>query len=91
MTYDPAARAAERKQDPSDTYDPAARYTERYQNPSDPRLYPVAGHRAALALGAFILAVIIAVVTIKLSTHSTATGPNTTQSAPKQTGTSSQH
>ena len=91
MAYDPAARAAERKQDLSDTYDPAARYTERYQNPSDPRLYPDAGHRAALALGAFILAVIIVVVTIKLSTHSTATGPNTTQSAPRQTGTSSQH
>ena len=73
------------------SYDPAARYTERYQNPSDPRLYPDAGHRAALALGAFILAVIIVVVTIKLSTHSTATGPSATQRSTGQAGTPSQH
>jgi hypothetical protein len=68
-------------------YDPAARYTERYQDPSDPRLYPDAGHRAALMLGAFILAVIIVVVTIALSTHpsstsSTATAPTTGAPAP---------
>jgi hypothetical protein len=73
------------------TYNPAARYTERYQNPSDPRLYPDAGHRAALALGAFILAVIIVVVTIALSTHSTATGPSATQRSTGQAGTPSQH
>ena len=78
------------------TYNPAARYTERYQNPSDPRLYPDAGHRAALGIGAFVLAVIIVVVAIALSTHrsSTATGPSTTQSAPSsmgQAGTPARH
>jgi hypothetical protein len=73
------------------TYNPAARYTEKYQNPSDPRLYPDAGHRAALGIGAFILALIIVVVTIALSTHSTATGPSATQRSTGQAGTPAQH
>ena len=74
------------------TYDPAARAVTTSRDAHDPRLYPDAGLRAALALGAFIVVMLIVVVTIALSTHSTATGPNTTQSAPNstgQTGTSS--
>jgi hypothetical protein len=71
------------------SYDPAARFTERYQNPSDPQLYPDVGHRAALALGAFFLTLLIlGVIALwnrsPYNTSSTATAPATGAPAPAQ-------
>jgi len=62
------------------TYDPAARGVERKQDPNDPRTYPDAGLRAALALGALFVVMIIVAV-ISLSSHR-----STTQSAPHAPG-----
>jgi hypothetical protein len=89
MSYDPAARAAERKQDPSDTYDPAARSVEVNPHPHDPRTYPDAGLRAALLLGAlFVVLFILAIIALwnrsPYNTSSTATAPTTGASAPAQ-------
>ena len=60
-------------------------------DPHDPRLYPDAGRRAALGVGAFVLAMLIfAAIGLwnrsPYNTSSTATGPSTTQSAPNSTG-----
>ena len=49
-------------------YDPAARAVERIKDPNDPRLYPDAGLRAALLLGALFVVVFIVAV-IGLSSH----------------------
>jgi hypothetical protein len=88
MTYDPAARAAERKQDPSDTYDPAARSVEVNPHPHDPRTYPDAGLRAALLLGAlFVVLFIFGLIALWNRSpfpSSTATAPKTGPSAPAQ-------
>jgi hypothetical protein len=70
-------------------YDPAARAVERIKDPHDPKMYPDAGLRAAWALGAlFVVMVIVAVISLsshRSATSSAATG-STTQSAPRPTG-----
>jgi hypothetical protein len=69
------------------TYNPAARAVERYQNPSDPRLYPDAGHRAALGVGAFVVAMLIfAIIALwnRSPPSSMATAPSTGAAAPAQ-------
>jgi hypothetical protein len=71
-------------------YDPAARGVERKQDPSDPRTYPDAGLRAAWAIAAFFVVMLILGVIALWNrspyTSSTATGPNTTQSPTGSTG-----
>jgi hypothetical protein len=70
------------------TYDPAARAVTTSRDAHDPRLYPDAGRRAALAIGGFVVVMLIVVVTIALSTHRSTTSSTATAPA---TGAPAQH